>query len=167
MRTVSRFGRLPLASRAYRWTCGSRAIIWAAYWAKWFPGSIACVPSAATVIEVASGWRAPVLQVASATTIADTRSGARRTTSWARLPPRLSPTSTTRPAGSASSRANTSCTAASKSKLPVDSPWARRSGTTSRKRSCSTSTCGAHARWSRVAPCSRTTVGPVASPPVQ
>ena len=46
MRTVSRFGRCALASRAYRWTCGSRAIIWAAYWAKWFPGSIACAPRA-------------------------------------------------------------------------------------------------------------------------
>jgi len=41
MRTVSRFGRCLLASRAYRWTFGSRAIICAAYRAKWSPDNIA------------------------------------------------------------------------------------------------------------------------------
>jgi hypothetical protein len=88
------------------------------------------------------GWRAAVLQVASALTNVCTLWLFRRTSSWAMLPPRLSPTSTTCSPGKVSSSASMSSTAAEKSNLPVDSPWPRRSGATRRKRSCRAATWG-------------------------
>jgi hypothetical protein len=83
------------------------------------------VDSAAMVSDAASGWRAAVLQVESATTSASTRPGSRYTISWAMLPPRLSPPSTTgAPSSTLSSSAAMSSTASSNRKCPVsgDSP---------------------------------------------
>ena len=166
---LSRGDRSAFTSRTYRWTAASRAVTCAVACRNASPPSMPSPESAAIAIGACQAWRGDVLHVASATTSAATRAGSRWTISWAMLPPRLSPTRPIPSTSSTSSSATTSSTAAAKANEPgaVDSPCARRSGTTMRYRDRNTSTWADHDRWSRVAPCRKTSVGPSSSPPVQ
>jgi hypothetical protein len=91
MPTVSWLDRWRFASRAYCCTCGSMAVARAARCANAGPWTAAWACSAATPIHAARGWRAAVLQVASAITMARMRGLFLRTSCWAMLPPRLRP----------------------------------------------------------------------------